>query len=154
MYLEPAYLAGVLDSDGSISIVRRKKQKTINGFHYRAVFQLSWIKKDLTMEVLSELVVKYGGNLNEIESRWKGQFQSHNSVLKYSLEGHGLDRFLSDVLPYVKLKREQVFLAIMMRTNRREWQRMRIRTKPDWAWQKEHDIYKKFKGLNTKNGHN
>lgn len=152
MDLEPAYLAGVLDSDGSISIIKRKKQSTIHGFHYRAIFQLSWTKTPISEQILTALQKNYGGQVNEVKNRWNN-FPNTKNTLKYSIEGLKLERLLTDIAPFVKLKKEQVVLALKLRFLRKEWRTLQTRTKPEEFWNKEHEIYNRFKEINTKNGH-
>ncbi len=149
--IESAYLAGVLDSDGSISIVRRKNSSTVNGFFYRVIFQLTWVETPDTVKIMKYLVNQYKGSFHKINKRTNGRFKNPSDIIKYSTEGKGLDKLLNDVLPFVLLKKEQVSLAIRIRQNRVQWKKLQQRTKPEEFWNIEHEIYDKFKKINSKN---
>lgn len=55
-----SYLAGVIDSDGSltISMLHKSRPNPV----VRAIFQLTWVKTEETVKFIEELVSHYGGS--------------------------------------------------------------------------------------------
>lgn len=100
----PAYLAGVLDSDGSLSISRSHvKRKHVA---YVPVFQLTWKLKKGVREIMDYLISKYGGNYFYYEA--KKTYGTKTNCLKYGLSSKKLKQFLLDIKPYVILKQDQL----------------------------------------------
>ena len=105
MQLHPAYLAGIVDSDGSLSITRQHWKKRPNPV-YVGLFQLTWIANNQTENVLKELVSKYGGTYSRYTNN-KDKFNNAKPYFKYGLQNKKLIPFLNDVLPFLKLKTRQ-----------------------------------------------
>ena len=81
MTFDNRYMAGVVDSDGSFSLVKRKKQSTVHGYHYRTIFQLTWKDTPIVEKTMEEMVKDYGGGFCPCKATGGGR------VLKYSIEG-------------------------------------------------------------------
>jgi len=102
------YIAGFFDGDGSIGIYSSKKTK--NSFHLRT--QLTQNKSEKAKLVMIYLIDKFGGNLSE-------QITISNDIkYNWQLNADLAVNFLSKILPYLILKKDQADIAI-------NWQRQR-----------------------------
>ncbi len=62
--ITPGYLAGVLDSDGSLSISKHHANKRPNPSYVSSI-QLTWTKTDRSMAVIQKLKEMFGGSVFE-----------------------------------------------------------------------------------------
>lgn len=150
--LNPAYIAGVMDSDGSFTVMKRMKQSTVRGYHFRCVAQLTWKKTKLSFKTMKQLQSRYGGSLCEIKSR--GGFSTkENSYYKWSLEGKNLENLVDDILPFLQLKKAHATAIKEFRILRNTWFHKGIDSliKPDKIWKKEIKLYESLYSQNTKN---
>src|SRR5271165_3399475 len=109
MDIEPQYLAGVADSDGSFSIaIKRSPDRSP---YYRAVFQLTWSFDERTLQVITAIKEKYGGSFF-IQKVGRKNYPNSRPTIKYSVESRKVMYLLRDILPYVKLKKKQVSTLI------------------------------------------
>lgn len=108
---DKAYIAGVVDSDGSIGISRQNIKRPRPS--YRPQFQLTWVKNQKTMQVLKFLKETYGGSICESKSM-QGRFKNGQPIVKYMLATKQLKPFLLDILPYLRLKRKQAINTIRL----------------------------------------
>ena len=105
---EAAYLAGLIDGEGCITIVREKSN------HYRCVIQIV-----LTSSILIDLCNEYGGNWCLGKSRnlnWKPcyrWFWTLDLQVKY----------LPLILPYLKIKKEQGQILLACLSSRFKYSR-------------------------------
>jgi len=102
--MDSAYLAGVIDSDGSISITKRntgRKRPT-----FAVMVQLTWVYNGLTERFFKELVSKYGGSYFKSD-RSANRFKNAKPIIKYCatgkaakclLEALGLQEFVHHVI--------------------------------------------------------
>ncbi len=104
--LEMAYAAGILDGDGSFSLLlhRSTTKNTWRSFYHPCI-QLSNAYKGMS-EFLHE---KFGGSL-----RIKKPQQDHHKILYvWSLRSReGCKKLIQKVLPYLKLKKDQANLMV------------------------------------------
>lgn len=133
-----AYLAGVIDSDGSIGISRRTEKKNSKGYSYREIIQLTWKKTDQTVAFVEMLKNIYGGSTGF----YKGGFNNSTDTVKYSADGKKAERMAKDLLPYLRLKRGQAELLLEMRSIKNVKYGNGNR-KPESVWNKENEIYEK-----------
>lgn len=133
-----SYLAGVIDSDGSIGISRRTEPSNSHGYSYREVIQITWKKSDKTTEFLSKLKNIYGGSLGF----YKGGFDKKTDTVRYSLDGKGSVAFARDILPYLILKKNQAELLLEIRALK-EVRYGNNHLKPLHIWEKEDEIYQR-----------
>ncbi len=144
--IHPAYVAGVLDSDGSLSVVIRHKNRP--NPTYQACFQLTWKKTKESIKFFEYLKKRYGGSYHENKPR-KDRFKNASPTIKYFLTGIKIKNFLEDIQDYVILKKKQVKLVLKLRNNL--WQGGLGRRKPKELCNLHHKIYLDMKKLNTKN---
>ena len=136
-----AYLAGIIDGEGTVGIVRTKpNQRTaqINYRHY-AYMSLGMVEKQIP-DLLKEV---FGGCVNE--ERVHGM----RSVWRWHKTGRDdLIRLLNDLLPYLRIKRPQAELVIDFCKG---WEDTRIRANGVLAHelQRREDFWLKAKKLNA-----
>ena len=102
---ERGYAAGMIDSDGCISLYRGHKNIRGNDFvHYR----LMVIVNQTDGRAIDFLYGTFGGNLyrrNAVGNR-------RPFLYRWELGGEKAQRFLKQILPMLRIKREQAELAI------------------------------------------
>lgn len=149
--ITPAYLAGVVDSDGSLSIAMRHMNRP--NPTYQAVFQLTWTKSFKTTGVFTQLISEYGGSFFEEKLR-KSSYKNSKTTIKYMLTGEKLKKFLKDIQPYSLLKYEQINNLLELIDNTHSGMFGFGRPKPEELKQLQHKLYLDNKKLNTKNSGN
>jgi hypothetical protein len=141
-----AYIAGVVDSDGSFSINKQHSGRVNQS--YTPIFQLTWTNTPKAKKVFDRLVLEYGGSYCLVKSSSTG-YANSRPYLKYMLTSGKLNKFVADVLPYLCLKRQQ---AINILRLRKFTPKPGIKTKPVRIVEFQHKLYELNKQLNTKNG--
>ena len=96
------YIAGFFDGEGSVGIYRNGQRS----WHLRT--QLTQNIDRSTTALLSELRQRFGGNLATMRSPIYRASVAYN----WQLNGAVAAAFLREVLPYLRLKREQADFAI------------------------------------------
>ena len=145
--LNPAYLAGVLDSDGSFSVVKRNF--TSEYCNYNAMIQLSWKKSDLTVSFMDSLTSEFGGSFAECKpTNTRKSFSDTKDYVKFCICGPKADNLARTVLPFLMLKKQQAQNIIKLRelTSVFKGRKQKLIT------EELHAIYLLNKSLNTKNG--
>lgn len=146
-----AYAAGMLDSDGSITL--HKNHASRKNPHYKVTVQLTWSKTELTTKAMEEFIVHFGGKLYDVKRNlgYATKVKVMNKWLLYKTEDTLL--FLRGIYPYLKLKKEQARLSI-------EFLERRANTpvkygfanpKPKEVVEYEMSAYSLMRELNTKN---
>jgi hypothetical protein len=107
MYLSLPYIAGFFDGEGSVGVYCRKDRSC---FHLRT--QLVQNASAVSIQIMDSLVLRFGGHYTRKPSK-EGRFK-----LNWQLSSDNAARFLSQIEPYLLLKRPQVNLALA-------WQRSR-----------------------------
>lgn len=144
--INTAYLAGVLDSDGSFSITKRhiKRSKP----NYVAMVQLSWKDSELTRSFMEKLVKEFGGSFASCKStNTIASFPMTKAYLKYSATGVAAEKIVDAVLPFLCLKNVQA-------QNLKKLRSIVIRSpyRTDEVSEQLDFLHKFNKSLNTKNG--
>lgn len=104
MKLNAAYLAGVVDSDGSFTIYKQHSSRKTST--YTPTFQLQWTKSAKSKKVMENLLFQYGGSVCSPNGK-TNRFANSKPTYKYCLTSTKLKRFLIDVIPFLLLKKEQ-----------------------------------------------
>src|SRR3990167_3799662 len=105
--ISPTYLAGVLDSDGSFSIMRYKqannRPKTWSRkWYYRAQAQLTWTQTDKSLNVMQQIKSRYGGYILA-KSDHKEKYGSNTKpTYQYIATGNAARKLIADILPYLE----------------------------------------------------
>lgn len=142
--IDPRYLAGVIDSDGSFTIAKRHVvRKTPN---FTIMVQLNWKKSDLTKSFMEELRNQYGGSFCECKSTNKKTSIKTSDYFSYCATGKAAEKIILDVFGHLKLKKQQALNLLDVRNL------MSIRREvPEEAEDQLEHLYKINKKLNTKN---
>lgn len=147
--LSPEYLAGVFDSDGSFSLSKRCRPDTPRGYGYGVTLQLTWKTTDKSRRVLEKVKQKYGGSLFEsTSSGYSGRAKS----LKYSVAMRKAIPLISDILPFLNLKRTQARICLEFAESRMAGKYNCHRPQTDEQWEELDYLYERMRELNTKNG--
>lgn len=106
MDLKLPYIAGLIDADGSISIIFLRKQRR----YYPGVGFGCYGSE----EILEELKRRYGGSFgNRIKKRKLGW--NKEPMPRWSISDNKAILFLKEILPFLILKKEQAVLAIKLK---------------------------------------
>jgi hypothetical protein len=147
MSINYAYLAGVLDSDGSFSIAKRHVNRPLK--NYTAMIQLSWKKSDISIDFMNQLVHQYGGSWAACKSTNKlRSFPATADYLKYSSTGVATEKIIRDVLPFLILKKKQALNLLKLR----ELTASYVGHRPNEISAEMEILYYFNKSLNNKNG--
>lgn len=98
------YLAGVLDSDGSLSVTRRHLKRPNPS--YTAMIQITWLYSSKSKLVFDFLQRYYGGSYYIGKSH--SGFNNPKKIIKYCATGKAAHRILLDCRTSVVLKSKQV----------------------------------------------
>jgi len=107
MKLSPQYIAGFLDGEGYISILKLRRKSARGGIWYQAVIKVSQREKDA--KVLEYIQETYGGVING------RRIYTDNSCPSITLDiknRKDIQRMLADLLPYLIVKKKQAELLI------------------------------------------
>lgn len=109
--ISPEYLAGVIDSDGSICLTKRhvKRPKP----NYMIMVQLGWVDKPETRAVMDQLKEQYGGSTFIVKPS-KSSFSTRDHI-KYTAVGEAAEKIIRDILPHLHLKTKQAQNALRAR---------------------------------------
>jgi hypothetical protein len=154
MKLHPAHIAGVMDSDGSFSIVKRPKKNTKLGFIYRPVVQITWKVSENAEKFFQCVVSTYGGSYHLINKK-ENAYGKTGKFYKLSIEGNSLDPFLKDIMPFLVLKKIQARSLLQLRSLRKKWFGKGEGTgnsKPVWISNREEKFRNIVRNSNGKNG--
>ena len=101
--LTPAYVAGLIDGEGCISVNR---SKTKSDYIYSARIDVGMSAK--AGPLLKMLHTQFGGGLRQIRKRTRRWAAAY----AWGVFGHAAGRLLRDLLPHLVLKRQQASLGI------------------------------------------
>ncbi len=147
------YIAGVIDSDGSISVCRRRNLSTPRGYAYRFVIQIGWKETIESRKVLEDIADKYNGAVYSFKKK-ANKFGGEITCVKFMCESGRAAAMVEDILPFLRLKHKQGKLLLKIHEVRMKWLngRKAAHHKPESVWRQEDAIYQEFIKLNTKNG--
>ena len=135
--LEMAYLAGLFDGEGCITI-RRNSSKG----------------KQLALDCALGMTNQYVPNLFQFHfqgsvSFCKGRKENHNNSWLWQISARKALAFLEEILPYLRLKRAEAELAIAFQ-KRLKWQGGVPVTDAEWAYREAQKVL--LHSLKTKKG--
>ena len=104
-----AYVAGIIDGEGSISILRCDNE---SNKQYKS-FKLRVIVTNTNEWLIQWLVFAFGGSIGCRPGK-----ASHQPYFSWTLYGSQGAKFLQLILPYLKLKRPQAEIAITFQQNK------------------------------------
>lgn len=146
MNISPQYLAGVIDSDGSISITKRhlKRPKP----NYSVMIQIGWVFKPESENFMKMMVQKYGGSYSLIEPR--GTTYSKRKHIKYCAYASNAILILNDIKDYLLLKKGQANNALNVQSIIDSYSGQ---PRSDEKGEQLEELYKNNLILNDKNGY-
>jgi len=123
MAISPQYIAGFLDGEGHVTILKRNQYTRYPSYGLHVGFT----NRDL--RVLNAIKSVYGGNLFQ-KKRYKA---AHSSAFELRIgKRSDVERLLSDVLPYLIIKREQAEIGLAFLQLRRV--KMEVTLKRGKSW--------------------
>jgi len=102
-----AYLAGVMDSDGSFRIERRHVQEML-GPQYRIAIRCAQVKPSPAVELLAKT---FGGRTAKIRSRWP----NHRELVSWSLFDRSAVPAIKALLPFLRVKTREAYILLQLR---------------------------------------
>jgi len=136
---EKAWLAGIIDGEGSIFIMKQKRKDRDRDTNYILRVTVQSTDKYMVPKI-HQLI---GGPViyENFEKR-----PNQNNTLKWQLNGKGAIRFLRAILPYLVVKNSQAKLAIRFhRESKRHWKHM-----SEILYKRQEMYYLLLKSLKTK----
>lgn len=145
MIINSAYLTGVIDSDGSLSITKRHINRP--NPNYTCMFALTWSKTSTSIKFMQALVNTYGGSFAECK---RVGYKNGRPIIKYCATGKAVDKILEACSEHLILKRQQANNLISLRKLVHPCGHRRRRA-PEISEQMEM-LYVENKRINSKNG--
>lgn len=108
---EIAYLAGIIDGEGSLTIGNYSANKKTGVLHYQTVLNINNTDKDL----IDWIFATFGGNICHYSAKQTPK-NSRKEVWRYIATGDRLTHICELILPYVICKRKQVEIMLKMRS--------------------------------------
>lgn len=132
--IDLAWLAGIIDGEGSIFIMKQKRKDRERDTNY-----ILRVSVDSTDPFMATECLKIAGGVKIQQSSDKRPNCSDR--LKWQINGSQASRLLSELLPYLRVKFHQATLAIdFQETTKKHWKHM---TKEDY--EKQALLYTKLK---------
>jgi len=133
---ELAWLAGVMDSDGSIFIMKNTRKDRDRTFNY--ILRLSVQSVDNIMANACAEITELGATYTCVAKR-----ETESNTHKWHVDGRKAVKILTEILPYLRVKKDQAKCAIEFQsTTKKHWRQM---TPEDY--QNQEDFYYKLKQL-------
>ena len=143
--MEKAYLAGILDGEGYVTITR---QKTSGRFYYRANVQVS----NTRFALLKWLKDRWGGQIFPDGHAYRNR-RNNAMCWKWNLECLMAKKALQDALPYLVLKEEQA-LSVLAFPGRSRSGRGRAYRRSDADIAQSEQLWNRVSWLNQFGGKN
>lgn len=116
--LDKAWLAGIIDGEGSIFVMKQKRKDRERDTNY-----ILRVSVQSTDPFMAHECRNLAGGPVIFEQHDKRPNMS--STLKWELSGRNAAGFLEEILPYMRVKHEQAKLAIeFQRTTKKHWKHM------------------------------
>lgn len=114
-----AWTAGIIDGEGSIFVMKQGRHDREREFNYILRVSVQSTDRIMTSE-LKRLWPDGAEFLVVIDNR-----PNNSDTMKWQLSGKRAARFLKEILPYLKVKKEQALTAIeFQETTKKHWKHM------------------------------
>jgi hypothetical protein len=151
--LDPAYLAGVMDSDGSFSVSKHHTKRPNPS--YVCLIQLTWTLNEKTKAFMEQLVIQYGGSFFCGQPSGTTNYPNTQKIIKYTATATAAEKITRGVLPHLVLKKQQAENILKTRRiTRPSGASGGGRTRSVELSAQLHQLYLDNKALNSKNGQN
>lgn len=137
---EYAYVAGIVDGEGSIGIARSKTQEMIGGIRYEMYVTVS----NTNEWVIQWLKFNFGGSVSYVKSRAVNQ----KPFWCWRIQTRQAASFLRLVIPYLRIKQYHAQLALQFQDAKRKRQQWIPKTKEEREL--EETQYYRIKQLNKR----
>ncbi len=137
--LAKAYLAGFIDGEGYVGLVRVNDPRTTTKRYHTARLDVANTKR----EVLDEFKNLYGGTVKEIIRKNK----HHKTAYHWVLSNQKVFLLLEDVYPYLRLKKPQADVLFMLKRSIIDNRRNSLTTK---VMEEREELKNKIHLLNKK----
>ena len=133
-----AYIAGIIDGDGCITITRRKirRLKTDNWYYEPQV-----IITNTDKELLRFCAERYGGWIAKLRK----PNRNYSTAYQWKVTGDEMKSILDDVNPYLIVRRKQANIVLLFPKYKRNGQKARTDTEK----QEQETIWLAIKKLNS-----
>jgi len=113
--VQKAYIAGFLDGEGSVSIQKTKiyKHRNENNPYFSTVISIGQSNKT----VLEWIQSMYGGSICVEKESGRRKLPFY----RWRIANRDIEKFLTDVKPYVQLKNKHIELVLLMRAHIAKW---------------------------------
>lgn len=110
-----AWAAGIIDGEGSIFVMKQKRKDRVRDVNY--ILRVSVQSADKIMAPELKRMFPDGAEFSvqrETRNGW-------SDTLKWQLNGKKAARFLKELLPYLRVKKEQALVAIEFQASKKHW---------------------------------
>lgn len=129
-----AWLAGIIDGEGSIFIMKQGRKDRDREFNY--ILRVSVQSSDGIMAQECMKITGLGACFDAITAK-----ENQSNTYKWQVSGKKAAHVLENILPYLRVKREQALSAIeFQRTSKKHWRQMTVDD-----YKKQEDSYYKLK---------
>ena len=145
-YISPteilAYAAGIIDSDGSISIVKFKSSDFRKGYGYSLYVRV----KNTDITIMEWLKKHFKGSFcqsNKQTKKWKVAYA-------WSITSQKALTFLKNILPYLIIKKERAEIAIKFQSSKESGRNWLFNPKTKDELMGENNYYQEIRILNRR----
>ena len=134
---DAAWAAGIIDGEGSIFIMKQKRKDRERTHNF--ILRVSVQSADRVMAPELKRLFPEGAEFGmQLDSR-----PGHSACLKWQVAGKRAIRVLKEILPYLRVKKDQAEAAIeFQETTKKHWRHMVVED-----YQNQEDFYYKLKQL-------
>lgn len=105
--LTAAYLAGFVDGEGYVGIMKTRNRQMVRGYEYRKVLKIASTDKG----IIDWLYQSFGGST---EKREWSESENNKPAYCWTLRYKNLEPFLRKIYPFLKIKKRQVEILLEM----------------------------------------
>lgn len=140
------YIAGFVDGEGYIGLIKKRSDKTVLGHFYKPCVKIA--QKESNRKILEILKSKYGGTISKTR-----QHENTNSSVMWEISNRPMvQKFLLDLKDKLYLKDENLrlilkYIDLPQVTNRRDKEYQRFRKEID---NKKEVIYNRIREINKR----
>lgn len=162
--IDKAYIAGYLDGEGCITVLRHKRKSgNINYYPYISISNkdldsLKWINEIIGLGKVRRLTP---AKVSERSKKWRQRPWTWSDCYTYGINNlAACYRFLTDISPFTKVKKEHADLLLEfmeIKANKEPSRAIRdpetgyfVRRLPSKITQREHEIHDRFRELNSR----
>ena len=144
MKISRAYLAGLIDGEGSVSIYRRYSDQTIKSFVFSPVFKIG-MTGEISFEIIRFIQGKYGGDL------WVRDYNNgYKPCMMLAIKGKKILPILKDIYPFLIVKKPQAQIVYEYFSGLLTQKSWKSPAMPESEYQRRSALYEKMKILNKK----